>query len=775
MEERFCTMVKDMARAAPIRFRYSLTLEGLACGEIGCTCVTISHRPALTAFHDTVLALDGEGGWSLHPGHRSLQAAAGAGGGEAAAAAEGGGGAPAAAAAEPAPAQQGGGSGRRRKKKARGADAAAVLAGMTGGPGAAPGAAGQAGEPSQQQQEEEELGDGNEGFSELVLARAPPPGAPARHHPQLRAARLALLPAKVSPVARWRAVLAVLLGGDRRQTAGRLGAVAGVVVLRTLLQDRIASLNGKSVDLVLRQDLRGFVRLIGVSVAQSVASAVLAPSLRHVADMLALSWRARLTKAVCAQYLAGNTAYTVAELAGLPDADARLTRDVERLCDDLAALIPTLVKPVVDLAWFSAQLWRLTGRRGAAIAYAYIALGYGCLRAVTPDFGGMRRREYALEGAFRNAHARLRAHAESVAFFGGGAREGGAIGASFATCVAGGGGGGGGGRRGALVHQLRYLASVVTQCFSACGELLALPKRFAEIGGGITRVSELLEVVGKSSRAAAAAAAAPDGPALPGEEGGLAFSRVDVLTPSGKLLARELSFKVLPGRSLLVTGPNASGKTSLLRMMAGLWPLAGGSIHHPPPPARGAAAGTPGPPGAVYYLIYPLSAQQACERYAGADGSGDAAAALLDAKLCALMDVVRLTYLLEREGGLGAAAEWGEVLSLGEQQRLGMARLFFHRPRFGVLDECTNATSVDIEEALYAHAAGLGISLVTITQRTALVRFHQQELRWVVVVWAGGRVGGLVDGEGNWELREIHDHQQQQQQEEQQQQEKQAG
>lgn len=37
----------------------------------------------------------------------------------------------------------------------------------------------------------------------------------------------------------------------------------------------------------------------------------------------------------------------------------------------------------------------------------------------------------------------------------------------------------------------------------------------------------------------------------------------------------------------------------------------------------------------------------------------------------------------------------------GEQQRLGMARLFFHNPKLGVLDECTNATSVDVEEHLY--------------------------------------------------------------------------
>ena len=105
---------------------------------------------------------------------------------------------------------------------------------------------------------------------------------------------------------------------------------------------------------------------------------------------------------------------------------------------------------------------------------------------------------------------------------------------------------------------------------------------------------------------------------------------------------------------------------------------------------------------------------------------------------------MRLSYLVEREGGWGcsAVAEWGEVLSLGEQQRLGMARLFFHRPRFGVLDECTNATSVDVEASLYEHARSLGITLVTVTQRAALLRHHAAEL-------------ALSDGEGAWTLREI--------------------
>lgn len=123
--------------------------------------------------------------------------------------------------------------------------------------------------------------------------------------------------------------------------------------------------------------------------------------------------------------------YTAVQLAGMTDVDQRITRDVDRVCDDLAALVPTMVKPVVDVCWFTWQLYTLTGHRGLAIAYLYMAAGFGCLRAVTPDFGRLAAEELRLEGTFRNAHTRLRAHAESVAFFGGGAREGVLLGGLF--------------------------------------------------------------------------------------------------------------------------------------------------------------------------------------------------------------------------------------------------------------------------------------------------------------------------------------------------------
>lgn len=106
-------------------------------------------------------------------------------------------------------------------------------------------------------------------------------------------------------------VLRALLGGGQ---AGRLGSIAAVVALRTLLQDRIASLNGRSVEHVLKQDQAAFTRLIGVSVLQSAASSVLAPSLKHVADALALAWRRRLTAQAHEMYLKRNNFYTVSQV-----------------------------------------------------------------------------------------------------------------------------------------------------------------------------------------------------------------------------------------------------------------------------------------------------------------------------------------------------------------------------------------------------------------------------------------------------------------------------
>jgi hypothetical protein len=78
-------------------------------------------------------------------------------------------------------------------------------------------------------------------------------------------------------------------------------------------------------------------------------------------------------------------------------------------------------------------------------------------------------------------------------------------------------------------------------------------------------------------------------------------------------------------------------------------------------------------------------------------------------RLRSLLEVVQVSYLVEREGGWSAQANWADVLSLGEQQRIGMARLFYHRPKFAVLDQvCEQAC---VFQSFFVYSFGIVYSL----------------------------------------------------------------
>lgn len=98
---------------------------------------------------------------------------------------------------------------------------------------------------------------------------------------------------------------------------------------------------------------------------------------------------------------------------------------------------------------------------------------------------------------------------------------------------------------------------------------------------------------------------------------------------------------------------------------------------------------------------------------------------------------VDLEYLLDRYPP-EKEINWGDELSLGEQQRLGMARLFYHKPKFAILDECTSAVTTDMEERFCSKVRDMGTSCITISHRPALVAFHDVVLS--------------LDGEGGWSV-----------------------
>lgn len=84
-----------------------------------------------------------------------------------------------------------------------------------------------------------------------------------------------------------------------------------------------------------------------------------------------------------------------------------------------------------------------------------------------------------------------------------------------------------------------------------------------------------------------------------------------------------------------------------------------------------------------------------------------------DVDLMRYMKLSFLEYIPDREGGWDTRKEWKDVFSGGEKQRVQLARLFYHKPKFAVLDEGTSAVSSDVEGSLYRNAKELAISRFT--------------------------------------------------------------
>jgi ABC-type uncharacterized transport system fused permease/ATPase subunit len=98
--------------------------------------------------------------------------------------------------------------------------------------------------------------------------------------------------------------------------------------------------------------------------------------------------------------------------------------------------------------------------------------------------------------------------------------------------------------------------------------------------------------------------------------------------------------------------------------------------------------------------------------------------------LQSILEEVKLGYLVGREGGWDKENDWNDVLSGGEKQRIAMARLIYHRPQYAILDECTSAVSVDVEGHLYSYMKSVGITMITVSHRDTLWKYHDYLLRF---------------------------------------------
>lgn len=191
--------------------------------------------------------------------------------------------------------------------------------------------------------------------------------------------------------------------------------------------------------------------------------------------------------------------------------------------------------------------------------------------------------------------------------------------------------------------------------------------------------------------------------------------RIDDLVvrlPQGSALVAADDLAISAGERVLVTGPSGAGKSTLFRAIAGTWPFGTGTIHVP----KGAKVmALPQRP------YFPIGTLAAAVTYPAAPGTFGADV---------LAEILTAVGLPALAGRLAEEAHWNRMLSLGEQQRLGIARAILQAPDYLFLDEATASLDEASEAKLYRLLRDLlpRTTIVSIGHRSTLFEFHDRHL-----------------------------------------------
>jgi putative ATP-binding cassette transporter len=181
-----------------------------------------------------------------------------------------------------------------------------------------------------------------------------------------------------------------------------------------------------------------------------------------------------------------------------------------------------------------------------------------------------------------------------------------------------------------------------------------------------------------------------------------------VRLPQGGALVTADDLVISAGERVLVTGSSGAGKSTLFRAIAGTWPFGAGTIHIP----KGAKVMTV--PQRPYFSIGTLAAAITYPAEPGTFGTE------------ALAEVITAVGLPALAGRLSEEAHWNRMLSLGEQQRLGIARAILQAPDYLFLDEATASLDEAGEAAIYRllDERLKHTTIVSIGHRSTLSAFH---------------------------------------------------
>jgi putative ATP-binding cassette transporter len=488
----------------------------------------------------------------------------------------------------------------------------------------------------------------------------------------------------------------------------------------------------------------------------------------YLMQFFIVRWRVWLTERLVGDWLDGRAYYRQRFIADpIDNPDQRIQQDIDVFTTGTGpetntptvgtstTLLFGAVNSVVSVVAFTPILWNLSGPLtflGVTVPKAlfWILLLYVAIATAVSFWIGrpiirLSFRNEQTNAAFRYALVRVRDAAESIGFYRGEGVERRTLSERFAMVIA--------NYRAFVWRGVAFLGwnkamsqiidplpivvqaprlfagelklGDVSQSSAAFGSLQgslsffrAVYDSFASYRAVIIRLNGLLEA-NEEARALTELAV------VPSQDGSVGFDGVDVRSPSGETLVDGLAVRIARGGSLVITGPSGTGKTTLLRSLAQMWPYASGTVRYP------------GTDAVMFLAQLPYAPLGDLRDVACYPSDGEA---FPDNEIRGALEDVALGHLATR---LEESADWSKVLSPGEQQRIAIARVLLNAPEAVFLDESTSALDEGQEFALYRTLRERlpDCVVVSVSHRSTVEQHHDDRLELL--------------GAGEWRLAPV--------------------
>ncbi|MEA5582867.1 ABC transporter ATP-binding protein/permease [Nodularia harveyana UHCC-0300] len=493
------------------------------------------------------------------------------------------------------------------------------------------------------------------------------------------------------------------------------------------------------------QDASTFWRFISFYAGLLVIGTPIVVMYGYLQDKLGLQWREWLTNHFLDKYFQNRAYYQINFNQKIDNPDQRIAEDIRSFTRTSLSFTLLILTSVITLISFTGVLLSISVSLSVALVI-YAVLGTVVTAWIGQRLIGINFNQLKREADFRYGLIHVRDNAESIAFYQGETEEILQLKQRFIRAIS---------NFNLLINWQRNLGFFTTsynyfvsalpylviapiyfagdtefgtftqaaiafsQIFSALSVVVGQFESLTAFAAGIERMGDLDEVLETSDQQQ------PGMRTIDVTEGSaIELRSVTLLTPNyERTLISNLPLNLQPGEGLVIVGNSGSGKSSLLRAIAGLWNAGTGQIIRP------SLSEMMFLPQRPYMVLGSLRSQLL---YPNPDND------ILESKMRHVLEEVNLAELPERVGGFEVELDWANILSLGEQQRLAFARLLLSMPSYVILDEATSALDLANEKNLYQQLKAKGTTLISVGHRPSLLQYHEYVLE--------------LDGSSNWRL-----------------------